>query len=53
MLWGDHFWSPSYVIVSISGASLDIVREYVRKQGEVPRSPGNPKLKRSSYSSLP
>ena len=44
MLWGDHFWSPSYLIVSTGGATLDIVREYVRKQGEEPRKPGNPNL---------
>lgn len=44
MLWGDHFWSPSYLIVSTGGASLEIVREYVRKQGEDPRKPGNPNL---------
>ena len=46
MLWGDHFWSPSYLIVSTGGASLDIIREYVRKQGEEPRKPGNPNLMR-------
>lgn len=47
MLWGDHFWSPSYLIVSTGGAPLDIVREYVRKQGAEPRKPGNPNLLRN------
>ncbi len=46
MLWNDHFWSPSYLIVSAEGATLDIIREYVRKQGEEPRKPGNPNLMR-------
>lgn len=46
MLWGDHFWSPSYLIVSTGGDPLDIVREYVRKQGEEPRKPGDPNLTR-------
>lgn len=40
----DHFWSPSYLIVSTGGAPLDIVREYVRKQGEEPRKLRNPNL---------
>lgn len=44
MLWNDHFWSPSYLIVSTGGDPLGIVREYVRKQGEEPRKPGNPNL---------
>lgn len=46
MLWDDHFWSPSYLIVSTGDDPLDIVREYVRKQGEEPRKPGNPNLMR-------
>ena len=44
MLWGDHFWSPSYLIVSTGDTHLEIIREYVRKQGEEPRKPGNPNL---------
>ena len=46
MLWGDHFWSPSYLIVSTGDDPIDIIREYVRKQGEEPRKPGNPNLMR-------
>ena len=44
MLWDDHFWSPSYLIVSTGDDPIDIIREYVRKQGEEPRKPGNPNL---------
>jgi putative transposase len=31
-LWCDHFWNPSYCVVSTGGASLDVVAEYVRNQ---------------------
>lgn len=31
-LWGDHFWSPSYCVVSTGGAPLQIVQEYVENQ---------------------
>ena len=31
-LWGDHFWSPSYCVVSCGGAPLEIVRKYIRDQ---------------------
>jgi putative transposase len=31
-LWGDHFWSPSYCVVSCGGASLEIVKQYVSEQ---------------------
>lgn len=46
MLWNDHFWSPSYLIVSTGEDPLDIIREYVKKQGEKPRKPGNPYFKK-------
>lgn len=32
MLWGKHFWSPSYCVVSCGGASLDVVKEYINNQ---------------------
>jgi putative transposase len=31
-LWGKHFWSPSYCIVSCGGAPLDIVKAYIANQ---------------------
>lgn len=40
-LWGDHFWSPSYAVVSTGGAPLDLVKQYVENQGK-PRPRGNP-----------
>lgn len=31
-LWGGHFWSPSYCVVSTGGASLETVMAYIQKQ---------------------
>jgi putative transposase len=31
-LWGKHLWSPSYCAVSCGGASLDVIKEYVKNQ---------------------
>ena len=31
-LWGDHFWSPSYCVVSCGGAPLDVIKKYVEQQ---------------------
>ena len=31
-LWGDHFWSPSYCVVSCGSAPLEIVKAYVEQQ---------------------
>ncbi len=35
-LWGDHFWSPSYCVVSCGGVPLDIVKEYLASQRTPP-----------------
>jgi putative transposase len=43
-LWGKHFWSPSYCIVSCGGAPLEVVREYVENQR---RPPNELEIKRS------
>lgn len=37
MLWGNHFWSPSYCVVSCGGASLDVVKEYINNQRSPPK----------------
>lgn len=37
-LWGKHLWSPSYCVVSCSGAPLDIVKQYVENQRKPPSS---------------
>jgi len=35
-LWGKHFWSPSYCVVSCGGASLKIVKAYIEDQRKPP-----------------
>ena len=31
-LWGNHFWSPSYCVVTCGGAPLERVKKYVETQ---------------------
>jgi len=38
-LWGRHFWSPSYCVVSCGGAPLDVVKTYVENQQTRPKRP--------------
>lgn len=42
-LWGDHFWSPSYAVVSCGGAPLETISKYIQRQGEPTRRPGRPR----------
>ena len=35
-IWGNALWSPSYFASSCGGASIDIIREYIEQQQEVP-----------------
>ena len=35
-LWGNALWSPSYFASSCGGASIDIIRQYIQQQQEVP-----------------
>ena len=35
-IWGNHFWSPSYGVVSCSGASLDVIKSYIENQRKPP-----------------
>ncbi len=30
--WKDFFWSPSYCLLSVGGAPIEIIREYIRSQ---------------------
>lgn len=45
-LWGNHFWSPSYCVVSCGGASLDVVKKYIEDQ----RTPTSEKNAKKSMS---
>ncbi len=31
-LWADHFWSPSYCVLSCGGAPLEIIKQYIQNQ---------------------
>jgi putative transposase len=42
-LWGDHFWSPSYCVVSCGGAPLDVIKAYVESQQAPNRAKGRPR----------
>ena len=35
-LWGNHFWSPSYCVVSCGGASLETIKQYIENQRRPP-----------------
>ena len=45
-LWGDHFWSPSYCVVSCAGAPLETVKAYVEGQRAPNRQKGGPQPRR-------
>ena len=44
-LWGKHFWSPSYAVVSCGDAPLETVANYIRNQQAPNRAKGRPKTK--------
>lgn len=33
-LWKETFWSRSYCLVTTGGATIDVIRRYIEKQGE-------------------
>lgn len=33
VLYGGHFWSPSYCLLTTGGAPIDIIRAYIEHQG--------------------
>ena len=43
VLWGKHFWSPSYFACSTGGAPLERVAAYIRAQREPNKPPGRPR----------
>ncbi|MHB8318064.1 MAG: transposase [Acidimicrobiales bacterium] len=42
-LWREHFWSPSHAVMSCGGASLGVMKAYVKNQRSPNRNPGRPK----------
>ena len=45
-LWGEHFWSPSYCVVSAGRAPLEIIKSYIENQQSPNRVGRPPKGKR-------
>lgn len=41
-LWGKHFWSPSYCVLSTGGATIETIKKYIHNQREPNRSRGRP-----------
>ena len=33
-LWKEYFWSKSYCLISTGGVTIDIIKEYIKSQGE-------------------
>ena len=33
-LWKENFWSKSFCLLTTGGASIDVVKQYIEKQGE-------------------
>jgi putative transposase len=33
-LWKDYFWSKSYCLLTSGGAPIEIIKEYIKRQGE-------------------
>ena len=33
-LWKEYFWSRSFCLISVGGAPLEVVRQYIERQGE-------------------
>ena len=42
-LWGNHFWSPSYAVVSCGEAPLETVKKYIENQKLPSRKSGRPR----------
>ena len=33
-LWKEYFWSKSYCLITTGGVTIDIIKEYIKTQGE-------------------
>jgi putative transposase len=42
MLYGKHFWSPSYLVISTSGKATKKIKEYIENQGKPNKKAGRP-----------
>ncbi|WP_172357944.1 IS200/IS605 family transposase, partial [Pseudolactococcus insecticola] len=37
-LWKEMFWSQSYMLLTTGGAPLEVIKEYIKSQGQKPTS---------------
>lgn len=33
-LWKEHFWSRSFCLLTTGGVTIDVIKQYIEKQGE-------------------
>ena len=33
-LWKEYFWSKSFCLITTGGATIDVIKEYIKSQGE-------------------
>ena len=33
-LWKDSFWSQSFCLITVGGAPLSVIKEYIQNQGQ-------------------
>ena len=36
-LWENSFWSKSFCLITTGGATIDMIKQYIQSQGDVPR----------------
>ena len=34
ILWSEHFWSRSFCLLTTGGVPIDVIRQYIERQGE-------------------
>lgn len=34
LLWKEQFWSRSFCLISVGGAPIEVLRQYIESQGE-------------------
>ena len=32
-LWKEYFWSRSFLVLSVDGASIEVIKKYIQGQG--------------------
>ena len=53
MLWGNHFWSPSYCVVPCGGATVEVTKQYIEEQNAPPSEQAVQRSKALTKTNLP